>query len=136
MTAAPRIAVAAPVAARAPLSGDALRRHRRRPRGLRGGAGAAAGLPGPQDLGRWRALADAGDLAALAADLVGNHYDPAYDRSNRKDPRPRLATLEMPGLEGVDQEAAADAIVDLLAQPRVSSGASAAQSRSAPAGKS
>ncbi len=88
-------------------------------------------------LAAWRALADAGDLVGLAADLVGNHYDPAYDRSNRKDPRPRLATLEMPGLEGVDQEAAADAIVrSARSAASSSSGASAAQSRSAPAGKS
>ncbi len=93
-------------------------------------------FPGRKALSAWRALADAGDLTALAADLVGNHYDPAYDRSNRKDPRPRLATLDLPGLEPSEQEAAADAIVDLLGQPVPSSGASAAHSRSAPAGKS
>jgi tRNA 2-selenouridine synthase len=93
-------------------------------------------FPGRTALAAWRALADAGDLEALAADLVGNHYDPAYDRSNRKDPRPRLATLEMAELADADQDAAADAIVGLLAQSRASSGASAAQSRSAPAGKS
>jgi tRNA 2-selenouridine synthase len=93
-------------------------------------------FPGKKALAAWQALADAGDLAALAADLVGNHYDPAYDRSNRKDPRPRLATLELEGLGPGDQEAAADGIVQLLDQPPLSSGASAAHSRSAPAGRS
>jgi len=136
MTAAPRIAVSAPIEARARY----LATHYADIVADRKAFDAALErlpvFPGRKALAAWRALADAGDLVGLAADLVGNHYDPAYDRSNRKDPRPRLATLEMPGLEGVDQEAAADAIVDLLAQPRVSSGASAAQSRSAPAGKS
>ncbi|HLI66584.1 MAG TPA: tRNA 2-selenouridine(34) synthase MnmH [Caulobacteraceae bacterium] len=136
MTDAPRVAVAAPLGARARYLaihyGDVVADR----------AAFDAALerlpvyPGRKALATWRALADAGDLEALAADLVGNHYDPAYDRANRKDPRPRLAALEMPGLGAADQEAAADAIVGLLAQPLLMSGASAAQSRSAPAGRS
>jgi tRNA 2-selenouridine synthase len=136
MAAAPRIAVAAPIEARARY----LASHYADVVTDRTAFDAALErlpvFPGRKAVAAWRALADAGDLEALAADLVGNHYDPAYDRSNRKDPRPRLATLEMADLADADQDATANAIVGLLAQPRAISGPSAAQSRSAPAGKS
>ncbi len=70
--------------------------------------------PGRKALAAWRTLADAGDLEALAADLIESHYDPAYDRSSRKDARPRLGTVEMPGLGADAQDAAADAIAALV----------------------
>ena len=136
MAAAPRIAISAPIEARARY----LAAHYADVVVDRAAFDAALErlpvFPGRKTLETWRGLADAGDLEALAADLVGNHYDPAYDRANRKDARPRLATLELSGLANDDQEAAAEAIRALLDQRPASSGASAAQRRSAPAGRS
>jgi tRNA 2-selenouridine synthase len=71
--------------------------------------------PGRKALAAWAALADAGDLKALAAELIAAHYDPAYDRADRKDPRPRLATIELAGLGAADQDAAAGEIARVVA---------------------
>jgi tRNA 2-selenouridine synthase len=70
--------------------------------------------PGRKALAAWRALADAGDLEALASELIANHYDPAYDRSSRKEARPQLGTVTLMGLSGSAQEAAADEIAAML----------------------
>jgi tRNA 2-selenouridine synthase len=74
--------------------------------------------PGRKALAAWRALADAGDLEALAADLIAGHYDPAYDRSSRKDARPQLGAVELTGLDEPAQEAVADQIAALMADWR------------------
>ena len=74
--------------------------------------------PGRKALAAWRALADAGDLEALAADLIAGHYDPAYDRSSRKDVRPQLGSVELTGLDDAAQEAAADRIAAMVADWR------------------
>ena len=92
-------------------------------------------FPGRKAIAHWRTLADADDLVAIAADLTENHYDPAYDRTNRKDERPRLATIALQGLAEADLEQAADRVAALLIQAEVS-GASAAHRRSAPAAMS
>ncbi len=70
--------------------------------------------PGRKALAAWRALADAGDLETLAADLIANHYDPAYDRSMRKEPRPRLGSVALSGLDDLSQEVAADEIAAMV----------------------
>ncbi len=70
--------------------------------------------PGRKALADWRALADAGDLEALAADLIEIHYDPAYDRSSRKSGVAPLATVPMAGLQSEHQDAAAVQIAALL----------------------
>jgi tRNA 2-selenouridine synthase len=115
MAAAPRIAIAAPAEARAVYLArcyaDAL--------DDRAGFDAALArlpiYPGRKALAGWAALADAGDLEALAASLIETHYDPAYARAARKDARPRLATVSLTGLDEADQEAAADAIAAAVA---------------------
>jgi tRNA 2-selenouridine synthase len=71
--------------------------------------------PGRKAIARWRALADAGDLETLAAELIETHYDPAYERSARKDPHPRLATVTMAGLDAASQDAAAAEIARIVA---------------------
>jgi len=80
---------------------------------------ALARLPvhiGRQTLEAWRGLADVGDLEGLAAGLIEVHYDPAYDRADRKDGRlPALATLVLPDLAPADLEAAAGQIDVTLA---------------------
>ena len=113
MTLAPRIAIAAPAGERARYLahryGDALAN--------RAEVDAALARlpvhPGRRALADWRALADGGELEALAAGLIEAHYDPAYDRSSRLDERPAVATVEMLGLSDNDQEQAADRIAQL-----------------------
>ncbi|HZZ87606.1 MAG TPA: tRNA 2-selenouridine(34) synthase MnmH [Caulobacteraceae bacterium] len=116
MTAAPRLMVSAPLAARA----DYLAAHYAQVVADRVAFEAAlARLPihiGKQILEAWRALADAGDLASLAAGLIETHYDPAYDRASRKEGRPApTGTVAMAGLADSDLEAAAAEIERLVA---------------------
>ena len=71
---------------------------------------------GRKTLDAWRGLADAGDLEGLAAGLIEAHYDPAYDRADRKEGRPPpLASLALRGLEPDDLVAAAREIEALPA---------------------
>jgi tRNA 2-selenouridine synthase len=71
---------------------------------------------GRKTLEAWRGLADAGDLEGLAAGLIGAHYDPAYDRADRKEGgRTTLASVAMVGLEPADLESAAQEIEAVLA---------------------
>lgn len=70
--------------------------------------------PGRRALAAWRELADAGDVEALARELMQLHYDPAYDRAARKEPRAHLARIELPDLTEAAQEAAADKVAGLL----------------------
>jgi tRNA 2-selenouridine synthase len=69
---------------------------------------------GRERLAHWRALAEAGGFEALAYELMEGHYDPAYDRSSRKDPRPVLGEVRFASLTPAGQEAAADTIVTLI----------------------
>lgn len=43
-----------------------------------------APLVGNDELARWQALANAGEMSELFSRLMLNHYDPAYERSTRK----------------------------------------------------
>ncbi|HEY1415363.1 MAG TPA: tRNA 2-selenouridine(34) synthase MnmH, partial [Caulobacteraceae bacterium] len=63
----------------------------------------------------WSTLIDAGDLAALAAELAELHYDPAYERARRRDERPSLAEVEMDDLTADRQDEAARRIAGLIA---------------------
>ncbi len=71
--------------------------------------------PGRKRLEDWRRMADAGALDELAAALIELHYDPAYDRSSRKDGRRRLGTIEVETLGPSGQAAAAEAVLGLVA---------------------
>jgi hypothetical protein len=42
-----------------------------------------------------------------------HHYDPAYDRSSRKDDRPRLGIVTLEDLEPGSQDRAADEVARL-----------------------
>jgi tRNA 2-selenouridine synthase len=57
-----------------------------------------------------RSLADAGDLKGLATLLIEAHYDPAYDRADRKDSAATLATVAMPGFDLQNLEVAAERV--------------------------
>jgi len=116
MTTAPRIMVAAPVAARAAY----LAVHYADVVADRAAFEAAlARLPihiGKKTLAEWRAFADAGDLAPLAAGLIEAHYDPAYDRASRKEGRPPpMQNVTLPDLGAASLDAAADEIAAAIA---------------------
>ncbi|MBI1406247.1 MAG: tRNA 2-selenouridine(34) synthase MnmH [Caulobacter sp.] len=71
-------------------------------------------LYGRKRLAAWRQMARDGDFETLAGELIEIHYDPAYARSNRRDQRPGLGTVEAPALDEAGQEAAADQIAALI----------------------
>jgi tRNA 2-selenouridine synthase len=114
MTAAPRIAIAVPSGARAAY----LARHYADVVADRAVFEASLArlpiFPGRKAISHWLELADAHDLVTLAGELVETHYDPSYDRAARKDPRPRLAEIALPGLDPASQEIAADEIARLV----------------------
>ena len=66
-----------------------------------------------QALSEWRALAEAGDREGLALALMEGHYDPAYGRAARKDPRPGLGAVELATVTPDELDAAADAVLGL-----------------------
>lgn len=114
MTAAPRIAVVAPAQARAAyLAGhyaDIVSDRAVFEASLQ----RLPTFPGRKAIARWLELADVGDLATLAGELIETHYDPSYDRAARKDPRPRLGEVALAGLDPASQGAAADEIARLV----------------------
>lgn len=70
--------------------------------------------PGRKQLASWRGLADAGDYTELVRQVVERHYDPSYSRFARRDARPKLATLQLDGLDAQVQDAAARDILGVL----------------------
>lgn len=114
MTAAPRIVVSAPIEARA---GYLASRYADVALDLDAFQATLERLPtrvGHKRIEQWRALAEAGELEAVATELVQAHYDPAYDRALRKDPKPRLAEIEMAALDDASQDAAAEQVAALV----------------------
>lgn len=65
----------------------------------------------------WRALAAAGQYEALAAELLTEHYDPAYGRAARGDERARLGSVGLPTLAPASLDRAADEIAAMVARP-------------------
>ena len=61
---------------------------------------------------RWRGLLESGELATLARELVGTHYDPAYARSSVRQGGHRLGLVELQPGQGLDE--AADRLQALL----------------------
>ena len=70
--------------------------------------------PSPVRLETWRCLIRDGNFTALAEALMELHYDPAYARSRRKDPRPALARVEVDALDDADQSEIADEVARLV----------------------
>lgn len=70
--------------------------------------------PSQKRLAAWREMIETGAFAELAEALIELHYDPAYNRSSRKDERPRLGTIEVDPLDAASQSAAADEVMRLV----------------------
>ena len=81
MRAAPRLRISAPVAARAAFLvrayGDLIADIPRLQTALEG----LVPHQGRNVVDRWKSLAEAGEAAALAAELIELHYDPRYQRA-------------------------------------------------------
>ncbi|MCC7184180.1 MAG: tRNA 2-selenouridine(34) synthase MnmH [Rhodocyclaceae bacterium] len=73
------------------------------------------GLYGKEVIGRWIAQADAGRWEEMVADLLVNHYDPAYRRSTLSNYR-RFEQARVLRLESLAPEAIGVAAADLLSR--------------------
>jgi len=107
MQAAPRIEITAPPAERARYLATAYGDVTADREGF---AAAMDRLPvrlGRSRLRAWRALAEAGDLQALAEALIEDHYDPAYAIWRRRADYTLLAAIQHPDLAPASQDAAA-----------------------------
>lgn len=67
---------------------------------------------GAERVASWQQMAQAGDFALLAQELVTHHYDPRYQKSQSRHARAPLATIALQGLTDADLDAA---VVDILA---------------------
>lgn len=107
MTAAPRIELLAPAEARARYLASAYGELGRDAETLIGLLSRVPDRPGRKRLQAWAEMARAGELEALAADLIAAHYDPAYRRSSRRDERAILGAVPVARLDadGFDQAA-------------------------------
>jgi len=84
MRAAECIRIEAPVEARVAFLIDEYRHFLAEPAALKTQLDCLVALHGRVVMGRWQAAADRGEWASLVADLLENHYDPAYRRSTHK----------------------------------------------------
>jgi len=69
---------------------------------------------GKQMVAEWRALAAAGEVEALATELIVHHYDPAYRRQGGDRGRPELAAVEIGSLADAALDQAADQVAAAL----------------------
>lgn len=106
MQAAPRIEISASREARASYLVRAYRDVVENPAEMEAAFARLPTYPRRKRLDDWRALAAEGAFEDLAVALMELHYDPAYDRSSRKDERPRLGALTLPDLSSASQDAA------------------------------
>ncbi len=115
MQTAPRIELRAPLEARAAYLVSAYRDVIEDREALDAAFMRLPVYPGQKRLENWRSLADAGAFVELASDLMEHHYDPAYDRSARKDERTSLAVVELADLGEAEQERAVGVVAGLCA---------------------
>jgi tRNA 2-selenouridine synthase len=69
---------------------------------------------GRERLSEWRGHAQAGDFVRLAAGLIEHHYDPAYERSRRRESRDRLDAIVLDDLEPTSLDSAAARIAQTV----------------------
>lgn len=84
MCAAPRVAVSAPLAARAAFFGRAYADLVADPDGFCAGLARLRRLHGGETVARWQDMVRAGETAAVAAALMADHYDPRYTKSEAR----------------------------------------------------
>ena len=84
MRAAECVRVEAPVAARVRFLIEEYRHFLADPAALKAQLDCLVALHGREVIARWQAAADRGEWEALVADLLENHYDPAYRKSTHR----------------------------------------------------
>ncbi len=114
MQAGRRIELSAPVEARVAALARAYDPVARDPDQLAELLGRLPGRHGRQRLDAWLSMARAGEIKALVAELLAEHYDPAYRRSGRGGAPPGLS-LKLRDLGPCEQETAADAVAGFIA---------------------
>lgn len=117
MQVAPRIEIRAPLAERARYLVSAYRDIIEDRVNLEAAFSRLPVYPGQKRLTDWRSLADEGAFEDLAEALMEHHYDPAYDRSARKDERPLRGVVELAAMTPEGLEAAAVQVAALADRP-------------------
>ncbi len=114
MQAGRRIELSAPLEARVAALADAYAPLARDPDRLAELLARLPGRHGRKRLDSWRAMAFAGEVEPLVAELLAEHYDPAYGRSGADGAEPHLR-LRLKDLSPAEQDTAADTIADFIA---------------------
>ena len=114
MQTAPRIEIRAPLEARAAYLVSAYLDVVENRAALDAAFARLPVYPGQKRLENWRGMADAGAFGELASDLMEHHYDPAYQRSARKDERTCLAVVELADLGEAEQERAVGVVAGMV----------------------
>lgn len=70
--------------------------------------------PSAERRAAWRSMIQAGAFADLADAIMALHYDPAYDRSQRKHERPQLGTVELVPADPASLVLATDRVASLV----------------------
>ena len=115
MTGAARIELIAPAPERARFLAEAYAELGRDAESLIGLLARLPDRPGRKRQQAWTDLVRAGEMEALAADLIAVHYDPAYRRSSRKAERATLGTVALERLDAEAFERAAIEVAGLAA---------------------
>lgn len=120
MTAAPRIEVTAPLAARATYLTQAYADMIVDPAAARKRLQPLRHLRGHAIVDRWEGHFTSGDYHTLAMQLMTDHYDPAYARSRGSHDFDLLGQVHTETLDATGQNHAADAIAQLISSAPLS----------------
>lgn len=112
----PVIELSAPVQARAAFSARVYADIASDPAALETALGRLPPHHSKETVAGWRALARAGEVEALAAGLIADHYDPAYGRMSARRDRPVLGRVEMADLSDAALDRAAAAVAGMIGQ--------------------
>jgi len=114
MVAAPRLAVSAPLAARAAYLARAYADLTADPADLAGVINRLRPMQAAETIDRWLALAASHRFEPLAAELMALHYDPRYTRQRHLTGAPPAQVIEAPSLTAAALPAVAAELADLV----------------------
>ena len=108
------IELSAPVEARAAFSGRVYADIASDPAALETALGRLPPHHAKATVASWKAMARAGEVEALAAALIKEHYDPAYRRMSARRDRPLLGRVEMADLSEAQLDRAAQVVLAIV----------------------
>ncbi len=106
MKRAPRLAVSAPLGARAAYLVEAYGELAADRAAFAAVLDRLVAYHGRETVAAWQALLEAGSLQALASALMREHYDPRYARQRARGPGPALGQIDLPDLSVETRDAA------------------------------